>query len=138
MKVDTVKGEVVLDYGSDQYMKYAFIYDVNEDNFSKVNLAHTPVVQSDLSPERIFNSYVEYYAPRKAYEKLKELGIVVSQDNEKLFAAATDMLQALKEAQAALELVGGSQKIKDGDFVPSTVLAYRIVSESIKKATESN
>lgn len=54
----------------------------------------------------------------------------------KLIVAAPEMLEALKEAQAALELFGGDKKIRKGDFVPSSVLAYRAVVEALKKATK--
>lgn len=53
----------------------------------------------------------------------------------KLIVAAPDMLQALKDAQVALEIYGGNKKVKKGEFVPSVVLAYRTVTKAIKKAT---
>lgn len=54
----------------------------------------------------------------------------------KLIVAAPEMLEALKEAKAALEIFRADKVIPEGEFVPYSVLAYRAVIEAIKKATE--
>ena len=52
-----------------------------------------------------------------------------------LIAAAPDLLDALREAEAGLEFAGADKLTEVGGFAPAPLAALRIVRAAIKKAT---
>jgi hypothetical protein len=57
------------------------------------------------------------------------------QANARLIAAAPELLQALREAEAGLEFCGADKPVAEGGFVPTPTLALRVVRAAIAKAT---
>lgn len=53
-------------------------------------------------------------------------------ENKRLRCNVKEMICALNEAEAALHMLGGKKKPPTG-FIPCEVLAYRKVSETLKK-----
>ena len=55
--------------------------------------------------------------------------------NARLIAAAPDLLEALREAEAGLEFAGADKLTEVGGFAPAPLAALRIVRAAIAKAT---
>jgi hypothetical protein len=55
--------------------------------------------------------------------------------NARLIAAAPEMLEALKDAEAGLSFAGADVVVPEGTFVPTPTLALRAVRAAIAKAT---
>lgn len=81
MIIDTIKGDIVLNYGNNERYNYAIIYDREEDLFHSVNLEYVTIVKKDIPTEQIFNTYVKYYGVN-SYENLKKLGIIKEEEKE--------------------------------------------------------
>lgn len=94
MIVDTIKGDIVLNYGNNEKYNYAILYDKEEDSFHCVNLEYVSVVKKDIPIEQIFNIYVKYYGVN-SYEKLKEFGIIKEEEKQQTLKPKTKILNCL-------------------------------------------
>jgi hypothetical protein len=72
---------------------------------------------------------------KKDAEKLAEIAL---EEITKFNKLIKKMLYALNQAESAIELYGGKKKPAT-DFIPSEILAYRLVIDAIKEAqTKAN
>jgi cell shape-determining protein MreC len=53
-------------------------------------------------------------------------------ENEQLKKQKQEILELCREAEAALDILGGKKKIRKGEFTPTAVLGYRPISKAIK------
>lgn len=90
MLVDTVKGDLVLDFipksspdammslgiPVDSALVYDFCPDTGWRNTSIRNLSHCELIKVEISEVRIFEAVVKTFNTELAYDKLKEFGII--------------------------------------------------------------
>lgn len=80
MIVDTVRGEIILEYQEDTTGHFAIYYDDDEDIFHNVNLDYVEVKREERTVKEIFCAYCEYFPAFIAYEKLQEMGIIKEEE----------------------------------------------------------
>ena len=100
-----------------------------------IDLKHTPGPWVWTEKQRVLNSAHGKVIDHADYEGMWFARYDDAEDeaNARLIAAAPDLLDALREAEAGLEFAG-ADKEPEGQFVPAPTMALRIVRAAIAKA----